>query len=156
MTELLRQCNLLVQLPDGRGKRQWEPLQLDREHHQEQQTEPKHRHGNTEQGEPLYHLVETAAAIHPPKHAEYKADHTREHPCRQHQQERQTEFLPNDFEHRRTIDKRRAEVPMQNISRPDEEAFERRLVKAPVSGNKRVLLCRGRLVDEVCVNWING
>ena len=84
MTELIRQCDLLVQLPNRRSKCQWEPLQLDRENHQKEQPQPEHRHRDAQQGEPLNRLVETAAAIHSCKHTKRETDHAPQHPCRQH------------------------------------------------------------------------
>ena len=156
MMNLIGQRHLLMQFSNRSGERQRKPLQLDREDHEEQEPEPEDRYGDAQKGKSLNCLVQAAVTVHSREHAQNEADCARQRPRRHHQEKRKAKLFSDDFEYRGAIDERCAEITMQNIPRPKQEAFERRLVKAPVSGNKRVLLCRGRLVDEVCVNWING
>ena len=140
MMDLLCQRDFLVQLPYGRGKRQREPLQLDREDHEEQKAEPEHRHGDAQKGKSLNCLVHAAVAVHSREHAQNKADCARQRPRRHHQEKRKAKLFSDDFEYRGAIDERCAEITMQNIPRPKQEALKRRLVKAPIRGDERVLL----------------
>ena len=145
--------------PDGYGEADGKPPELDGEHHQQHDRQPKRRRRRQNVAIQAHGPVEQAPLPNPRRDAEYEPEHARHEPCGDKQQRRPGEAIGDHLGHGRVEAQAVTEVPPNRIRGPLPVALPQRLAHAPALIELLALLGahrQQRSLSGICLDGVDG